>query len=296
MTKTFGSSIVLGVLGGVLLWVPATAQAASHIRFDGIEGEARAIVPASETGEIQGTAAPAQKPQEAGMAPGGEPDPAGGPVPRIGEGGAGASTVPTEAGTPPAGTGTLVEPIPATTAADVDAPSEPVAVSAAALRELSPEQRELLVGSAPQDPEAIATPEDLRSFVAATIEQHPQISAVHVEEAKVLVRYETPAKLFGFIPLTVTETIEVMPGKGDEEYAVSVHKPWYSFLLSETAPGAAVTALAKGKKKPKPSEPIPIESFSFGSSNAGRVIKLIADGIGQANDAFEREADQAADR
>lgn len=295
MTTISGATVSAGVVLAALLTVPFMSNAASYIKFDGVDGEVRAtfepqpvtidVAPISDLGDSGGSGSEASPPRETSA-------PAS-PQEETMSASSSGSPVPAEEGASTGGAPTEVPAQQSEPAPTDDAETAGVAVSADALRELSADDRTLLIESAPPEPEAIETPEQLRSFVAATIEQTPAIDAVLVEDDKVLVRYSAPTFLFGFIPFTVTETIELTPGQGDEEYAVSVHKPWYSIFLNETMPGQNVAALAKEKKKPKP-ESINIESFSFGASQAGMAIKLIA--IGIAGDVFEREADQAADR
>jgi len=76
-------------------------------------------------------------------------------------------------------------------------------------------------------PEAVRTQADLNAYASSAVRADKNIDGVVLSDSGVMVRYMQPAKLFGFIPVSVTVTTEV-----DSQGTVSVKYPWYRFLVA----------------------------------------------------------------
>jgi hypothetical protein len=93
------------------------------------------------------------------------------------------------------------------------------------------------VGSASRvAPLSVRTDADLQAYVKGEIEADSGMQAVEISDS-VSVDYAQRAKLFGFIPVTVTVTTEV-----DTDGKVSVRYPWYGFLLAKASGDADLKA------------------------------------------------------
>lgn len=76
-------------------------------------------------------------------------------------------------------------------------------------------------------PSAVHTQADLSAYASSAVRADKNIDGVVLSDSGVMVRYMQPAKLFGFIPVSVTVTTEV-----DNQGHVAVKYPWYRFLVS----------------------------------------------------------------
>ena len=79
----------------------------------------------------------------------------------------------------------------------------------------------------PMSAESVNTANDLEVYAASALRTHDSFDGVDVTSDRLSFRFKEDAKLFGFIPHKVTSRVEV---SGDG--AVTVTRPWYSFLAS----------------------------------------------------------------
>ena len=86
------------------------------------------------------------------------------------------------------------------------------------------------------EPASVRTDADLQAYVKGEIEADRGMQAVEVSDS-IAVDYAQRAKLFGFIPVTVTVTTVV-----DADGTVSVRYPWYGFLLAKASGDADLKA------------------------------------------------------
>ena len=75
-------------------------------------------------------------------------------------------------------------------------------------------------------PSGVETQADLSGYIAAEMKADKNISSVEAASGEVAVTYKQPAKLFGFIPVTIAATATV-----DASGNVEVSYPWYAFLM-----------------------------------------------------------------
>ena len=79
----------------------------------------------------------------------------------------------------------------------------------------------------------VRTGDDLEVYADSVEQTNESITSVSSSDDSVSVGHTISAKLFGFIPVSMTETISVTVDGGDDA-SVTVKRPWWSFLA--TAP------------------------------------------------------------
>jgi|GEM_PF-6249562 len=82
-------------------------------------------------------------------------------------------------------------------------------------------------GSAMVDAGSVNTRSDLEAYAAATLNASDRFESVDVSNDRVVLHFTEDARLFGFIPHTVTSRVEVMA-----DGSVKVERPWYRFLVA----------------------------------------------------------------
>ncbi len=81
-------------------------------------------------------------------------------------------------------------------------------------------------------PAQVSTEAELKSYTEAVSKNDASVEAVTASaNNEVVVTFERSAKLFGFIPVTIKENVEVVVNEQGEE-SVSISKSWWSFLTS----------------------------------------------------------------
>lgn len=76
-------------------------------------------------------------------------------------------------------------------------------------------------------PKNIENGEEFLHFIGAVTLSDENIESVSLNFEKIKLRYDQPAKLFGFIPMSLRAQVEI-----DEKSQVKVKFPWYAFLTS----------------------------------------------------------------
>jgi len=77
------------------------------------------------------------------------------------------------------------------------------------------------------DVEVSASDEDLELYAVSVAQADEKIKNITITNEKVGLRYKTQLRLFGFLPVTVSELIEVSLSEGDEYGRVKVQFPWW---------------------------------------------------------------------
>jgi len=77
------------------------------------------------------------------------------------------------------------------------------------------------------DARSVQTESDLEAYAATTLRTNDSFDGVETSSDRLVLRFTEDAKLFGFIPHTVTSRVEV-----DANGSVTVSRPWYSFLVA----------------------------------------------------------------
>ncbi|MHB0865605.1 MAG: hypothetical protein ACYC1Y_01760 [Minisyncoccota bacterium] len=79
--------------------------------------------------------------------------------------------------------------------------------------------------------------ESLQTHAKTVVSGDARVSSVELSSDKVALSYEEPAKLFGFIQVTIPVTVAVTA-----DGTTSIEYPWYGFLLSSDRTSLAVRA------------------------------------------------------
>lgn len=83
----------------------------------------------------------------------------------------------------------------------------------------------------------VSSQDDLRAYISAEMAADTDVEAVQTSSDTVSITYREPARLLGFIPVSLRATATV-DATGD----VSIHYPWYGFLYAKST-GDLETAL-----------------------------------------------------
>ena len=71
---------------------------------------------------------------------------------------------------------------------------------------------------------------DLATYTASVQAANPAITEIHTSSSEIKVGYVEPVKLFGFIPLSLNNSVNV-----DAKGSVSIEQPWYSIFVGSSA-------------------------------------------------------------
>ena len=86
---------------------------------------------------------------------------------------------------------------------------------------------------------AVSSRDSLKTKADLLANEDARVSSVTLSSQNVAVTYHEPARLFGFVSISVPVTVSV-----DANGAVRVNYPWYSFLFSTDQPGLTIRAKA----------------------------------------------------
>ncbi|MDD3531343.1 MAG: hypothetical protein PHV99_02015 [Candidatus Pacebacteria bacterium] len=111
---------------------------------------------------------------------------------------------------------------------------------------------------------------DISKYVSDVISSNTKVKGLDLTSEAVNVDYQTPASLFGFIPMTIPTHIAVSKDKN-----VDVSYPWYSFLMT-TNKDAIKTAVSENVQKALTTA-APTDTASNGLST--KIQALIANSI-----------------
>ncbi len=78
-----------------------------------------------------------------------------------------------------------------------------------------------------KDPSTVSNRSDLESFITASAQNDENFQSASSSNDEVSLRYKEPAKLFGFLPISLSTNV-----KADANGNVKVHYPWYRFLVA----------------------------------------------------------------
>jgi len=77
------------------------------------------------------------------------------------------------------------------------------------------------------DVEVISSDEDVELYAVGIAQSDEDIKDITITDEKVGLRYKTQLRMFGFLPVTVSQLIEVSLVEGDEYGRVKVQLPWW---------------------------------------------------------------------
>lgn len=147
-----------------------------------------------------------------------------------------------------------------------------VNLRAADLRDADEETKREVLSRVPTTTDAVLTGDDLALFILSEAASDPAMEQVSFNFEKIEMKHRAKGKLFGFIPITFTERVEVDTSEGTEPGTVKVKLPWYGFLVNEDVRPEEVEAEAKKGHK----EWIDVESWSWGMSQRAAMFQSIS--------------------
>lgn len=155
---------------------------------------------------------------------------------------------------------------------------ERISVEARELQELGEEEKQEFLSEVKTFAE-LQSKQDLENFARGILLEDENLLKVQFNPKKLSVSRKASGKLLGFIPVIYTEEM-VASGEDGSDVEITVKLPWWSFLLSPDIDPEELVTEAKKKHK----ETIEIDSWSWGASNAGSLLKAISDVIKTKHD------------
>lgn len=148
---------------------------------------------------------------------------------------------------------------------------ESISVEARTIRSWDAEQKQEFLSEVKAFAE-LQSEQDLENFARGILLEDDALIEVQFNPKELSVSRKASGKLLGFIPVTYKEAV-VASGEDGAEVEIEVKLPWWGFLLSPDSDPEELAAEAKKKHK----ETIEIDSWSWGVSNAGSLLKAISD-------------------
>lgn len=146
-----------------------------------------------------------------------------------------------------------------------------ISVEARELRGLGEEEKQEFLSEVKAFAE-LQSEQDLENFARGILLEDERLLEVQFNPKELSVSRQASGKLLGFIPVTYKERV-VASGEDGAEVEIEVKLPWWGFLLSPDIKPEELAAEAKKKHK----DTIEIDSWSWGASNAGSLLKAISD-------------------
>lgn len=134
------------------------------------------------------------------------------------------------------------------------------------------------LGSDVIDPTDVRSEDDLRQFVVQSVLLDENIVDTKVLPEEVVLSYEQPIRLFGFIPMAITQTTSVNVSDPEAEGRIKVQMPWWHVFAKKLVPAEDVIAaleeelgqidppsleLDAGPEDTTPADHVPTEDFAF---------------------------------
>lgn len=146
-----------------------------------------------------------------------------------------------------------------------------ISVEARELRGLGEEEKQEFLSEVKAFAE-LQSEQDLENFARGILLEDERLLEVQFNPKELSVSRQASGKLLGFIPVTYKEKV-VASGEDGAEVEIEVKLPWWGFLLSPDIDPEELAAEAEKKHK----QTIEIDSWSWGVSNAGSLLKAISD-------------------
>ena len=135
-----------------------------------------------------------------------------------------------------------------------------VSASAVTVRGWDPKQKQEFLATVKAHAE-VQSGQDLENFAKGVLLKDENIEELSLNYEKIVINYRSSGKLFGFIPLSFTQEVE-LDTAGENVGRVKVKMPWFSFLMRADVGGDDVEEEASKQKDHD--KWINIESWSFG--------------------------------
>ena len=135
-----------------------------------------------------------------------------------------------------------------------------VSANAVTVRGWDPKQKQEFLSTVKEHAE-VQSGQDLENFAKGVLLEDENIEGLSLNYEKIVINYRSSGKLFGFIPISFTQGVE-LDTAGENVGRVKVKMPWFSFLMRADV---GVETLEEEASKQKDHDKwINIESWSFG--------------------------------
>jgi hypothetical protein len=132
--------------------------------------------------------------------------------------------------------------------------------------------------------------EDLENFAKGVLLENAAMEEILLNFEKIKMRHRASGKLFGFIPLSFSQEVEI-DTEGEDIGRVKVKMPWYSFLVKTDVAASELEAEAAAAAEKDHKNWINVGSFS--ASQQAEVLVLVSNII-KTKFAASAQADDAA--
>jgi len=106
-----------------------------------------------------------------------------------------------------------------------------VSVSAVEVRGWDPKDKQEFLATIKTHAQ-VRSGQDLENFAKGVLLEDENMEEISLNFEKITFKYRSSGKLFGFIPLSFTQRVE-LDAEGDDVGQVKVKMPWFSFLVKE---------------------------------------------------------------
>jgi len=142
-------------------------------------------------------------------------------------------------------------------------------IKARTVRGWDPGKKEEVADRAPKSAEEVKTDADLALFLTSAAEADANMEEISLNYEKIVVKYQSSGKLFGFIPLSLTQNVEIdTSAESTKTERVKVRFPWFSFLFSKDISAGEIEEEANKKEGGK--DWIEVQSWDWGVNASGQ--------------------------
>ena len=109
-----------------------------------------------------------------------------------------------------------------------------VSVSAVEVRGWDPKEKQEFLATVKTHAQ-VRSEQDLENFAKGVLLENENMEEISLNFEKITMEHRSSGKLFGFIPISFTQRVE-LEAEGDDAGRVKVKMPWFSFLLKADVP------------------------------------------------------------
>ena len=118
-----------------------------------------------------------------------------------------------------------------------------VSVSAVEVRGWDPKQKQEFLATVKAHAQ-VRSEQDLENFAKGVLLENENMEEISLNFEKITMEHRSSGKLFGFIPISFTQRVE-LEAEGGDAGRVKVKMPWFSFLLKADVPAEDIETEAE---------------------------------------------------
>ena len=118
-----------------------------------------------------------------------------------------------------------------------------VSVSAVEVRGWDPKEKQEFLATVKAHAQ-VRSEQDLENFAKGVLLENENMEEISLNFEKITMEHRSSGKLFGFIPISFTQRVE-LEAEGDDAGRVKVKMPWFSFLLKADVPAEDIETEAE---------------------------------------------------